>query len=63
MHRAGTSNKNQGPGGINYSSITGRIRGIAKRSWHRPARAAIANGETAGELNNSWADMRDIVVA
>lgn len=39
MQQAGTSNKNWGPSGINYISLTARICGIEKRSGtdqHRP---------------------------
>lgn len=39
MQQAGTSNKNWGPSGINYTGLTARIRGIAKCSGtdqHRP---------------------------
>lgn len=32
MQQAGTSNKNWGPSGINYTGLTARICGIAKRS-------------------------------
>lgn len=32
MQQAGTSNKNWGPSGINYTGLTARICGIAKHS-------------------------------
>lgn len=39
MQQAGTSNKNWGPSGINYTGLTARIHGIEKHSGtdqHQP---------------------------
>lgn len=63
MHRAGASNKNLGPGGINYISITGRIHGIAKCSGTDQHELVLQMGKLQESLNNFSTDMRDIVVA
>lgn len=62
MHRAGASNKNQGPRGINYISITRRIHGIAKCSGTDQHEPLLQMGKLQESLNNFRADMWDIVV-
>lgn len=51
-----------GPGGINYSSVRGRIRGIAS-AVARPGTACPGQGEAAGEPRAPGAGRRDVAGA
>lgn len=52
MQQAGTSNKNWGPSGINYTGLTARIHGIEKHSGTDQHQPLLQMGKAAGETNH-----------